>query len=161
MQTPSLNRILVIDEIPLISLGLQEALRPVNPSIIVEYTESIFTALSSASYADKDYDLVIIGSRTGNNTANLRPSLHDMKERFGKARIMIYSLNYDHDIIQKMEEWGIDAYVHKYEDVPEIRNAYIRLASGQRFISAIFHTLYFEYCLDLEKIPGREASSEK
>jgi DNA-binding NarL/FixJ family response regulator len=66
---------------------------------------------------------------------------------------MIYTRNYDHAIIEKMEESGIDAYIHKYEPIGEIRKAYSCLAAGEGYISSIFHTLYYEYCLRMDKLP--------
>ena len=151
MQTSPLDYILVIDEMPPVSLGLQVVFRTINPSVRIEHTDSIFTALSSKSYQDKVFDLIIIGSQPGSIPESLRQSVEGIKERFGKARIMLYTATYDHYIIEKMEELGIDAYIHKYEDIDEIRYAYTRLSAGERYISGIFHTLYFEYCLDVEK----------
>lgn len=58
---------------------------------------------------------------------------------------MIYSTIYDPLIIQKMKETGIDAYVHKYESVDEIRKAYRHLSAGESYVSGIFHTLYYDY----------------
>jgi DNA-binding NarL/FixJ family response regulator len=58
---------------------------------------------------------------------------------------MVYSNAYDPVIIEKMTATGIDAYVHKYESVEEIRKAYIYLGKGESYISEIFHTLYYEY----------------
>ena len=145
MQSNPINNILVIDEVPTIALGLQEIFRSINYGIKVERGENIFTALSSRSYEGKKFDLIIIGEQAGHSTENLPRTIAECKARFGDSRIMIYSSNYDHNIIEKMEESGIDAYVHKYESVEEIWKAYARLAKGETYISEIFHTLYFEY----------------
>ena len=59
MQAPYLIRILVIDEIPLISVGLQEVFRSIHPDIRVEYTDSVFRALSSREYENNRFHLVI------------------------------------------------------------------------------------------------------
>jgi len=57
----------------------------------------------------------------------------------------IFPKTYDAIIIEKMAATGIDAYVHKYESIEEIRKAYCRLAKGESYVSEIFHTLYYEY----------------
>jgi DNA-binding NarL/FixJ family response regulator len=64
---------------------------------------------------------------------------------------MIYSSNYDPQIIEKMATAGIDAYVNKYEPIEEIRRAYRQLSQGEAFVSEIFHTLYYEYGYGLRK----------
>jgi DNA-binding NarL/FixJ family response regulator len=129
-----LDRILVIDDLPLIPIAFQEVFRTVNPSAKVEYSGNVFNALSARSYANTTFDLVITGS--------FAPEL---KKRFGQPRIMIYSSTYDPLIIEKMIETGIDAYVHKFESPEEIVKAYQQLAAGQPFVSGMFHTLYYDY----------------
>ncbi len=153
MQSNPMNNILVIDEVPTIALGLREIFRSINYGIKVEQEENIFIALSSRSYEEKKFDLIIIGEQTGHPTNNLPRTIAECKARFGNSKIMIYSSNYDHAIIEKMEESGIDAYMHKYEPVGEIWKAYTCLSAGERYISGIFHTLYYEYSLRLDKLP--------
>jgi DNA-binding NarL/FixJ family response regulator len=153
MQSNPMNNILVIDEVPTIALGLQEIFRTISNGIRVEQVENVFTALSSRSYEGKKFDLIIIGEQTGHPSENLPRTITECKNRFGSNRVMIYSSNYDHAIIEKMEESGIDAYIHKYEPIEEIRKAYACLKAGEGYISGIFHTLYYEYCLRLDKLP--------
>jgi DNA-binding NarL/FixJ family response regulator len=140
-----LDRILVIDDLPLIPLAFQEVFRSVNPSALVEYSENIFTALSAKVWANTVFDLVITGSLQDNYSSNLQQAVTELRKRFGQPLIMIYSSAYDPVIIEKMAETGIDAYVHKYESIDEIRRAYEQLAKGESYISSIFHTLYFDY----------------
>jgi DNA-binding NarL/FixJ family response regulator len=140
-----LDRILVIDDLPLIPLAFQEVFRSINPSAIVEYSENIFTALSAKAWANTAFDLVITGSLQDNYSANLQQAVTELRKRFGEPLIMIYSSAYDPIIIEKMAITGIDAYVHKYESIDEIRRAYQQLSNGEPYISSIFHTLYFEY----------------
>lgn len=64
---------------------------------------------------------------------------------------MIYSSSYDPQIIEKMPEAGIDAYVHKFEPIEEIRKAYQHLSRGEPFVSAIFHALYYDYGLGIRR----------
>jgi DNA-binding NarL/FixJ family response regulator len=71
----------------------------------------------------------------------------ELRNRFGQPRIMIYSSSYDPQIIEKMREAGVDAYVHKFEPIEEIRKAYQHLSNGDSFISDIFHTPYYGYGL--------------
>ncbi|HWK04721.1 MAG TPA: hypothetical protein VNS58_13870 [Puia sp.] len=156
MQSDPLNNILVIDEVPTIALGLQETLRPLHHPIKLKYTDNLFTALSSPSYEGKKFDLLIIGEQTGHPIADWPQSAAELKSRFGPARIMLYTPNYDPILIEKMNETGIDAYVHKYEPVEEIRKAWSRLSAGESYISAIFHTLYYEYNLRLDKMSPPE-----
>jgi DNA-binding NarL/FixJ family response regulator len=145
-QTPaSLDRILVIDDLPLIPLAFQEVFRAINKSAVVEYSENIFSALSSRSYADAVFDLIITGSLQDNFSEHLQQAVTELKKKFGNSQVMVYSSAYDPVIIEKMAETGIDAYVHKYESIEEIRKAYIHLGKGQPYISEIFHTLYYEY----------------
>ena len=140
-----LDRILVIDDLPLIPLAFQEVFRLVNPSVLVEYSENIFTALSAKAWANTTFDLVITGSLQDNYSENLQQAVTELRKRFGQPLIMIYSSAYDPMIIEKMPATGIDAYVHKYESIPEIRRAYEELSKGGPYISSIFHTLYYEY----------------
>jgi len=146
-----LDRILVIDDLPLIPLAFQEVFRPINPSALVEYSENIFTALSAKSFANTSFDLVITGSFQDRYSANLQQAVTELKKRFGNPLVMIYSSAYDPLIIEKMTETGIDAYVHKYESIDEIRKAYQELSCGQRYISGMFHTLYYDYGYGVRK----------
>jgi DNA-binding NarL/FixJ family response regulator len=50
-----------------------------------------------------------------------------------------------------METVGIDAYVHKYESIDEIRKAYAELSKGETYISGIFHTMYYQYGLGVRR----------
>jgi len=140
-----LDKILVIDDLPLIPLAFQELFRAINPSAVVEYSENIFSALSAGNYARASFDLVIAGSLPDNFSGQLQQSVADLKMKFGNPRIMVYSSAYDPIIIEKMAETGIDAYVHKFESIEEIRKAYTHLAGGGSYVSEIFHTLYYEY----------------
>jgi len=140
-----LDRILVIDDLPLIPLAFQEVFRTVNPNTRVEYSENIFTALSAKVWANTNFDLVITGSLQDNFSANLQQAVTELRKRFGQPLIMIYSSSYDPIIIEKMATTGIDAYVHKYESIQEIRRAYEQLSKGEAYVSSIFHTLYYEY----------------
>ncbi|HEX9511119.1 MAG TPA: hypothetical protein VF939_11605 [Puia sp.] len=145
-QKPSpLDKILVIDDLPLIPLAFQEVFRAVNKSAIVEYSENIFSALSARTYANAVFDLVITGSLQDNYSEHLQQAVTELKKKFGNPLVMVYSSAYDPVIIEKMAETGIDAYVHKYESIEEIRKAYVRLGKGAPYVSEIFHTLYYEY----------------
>ena len=137
-----LDRILVIDELPLISVAFQELFRSVNPSASVTYCENIFRALSAKTYAGAAFDLIVVGS-----VADGRPekAVAELKDRFSQPSVMLYSGVYDPAMIEKMEEDGVDAYVHRYESIEEIREAYRRLSAGTHFISGIFRTLYDDY----------------
>lgn len=141
----ALNKILVIDDLPLIPLAFQEIFRSVNPLTVVEYSENIFSALSAKMYANAVFDLVITGSLQENYSENLHQAVTELKKKFRNPRIMIYSSAYDPVIIEKMASVGIDAYVHKYESLEEIKKAYSHLSQGQSFVSEIFHTLYYDY----------------
>ncbi|HMI63256.1 MAG TPA: hypothetical protein VK518_20205 [Puia sp.] len=145
MQVPYLISILVIDEIPLIRVGLQEVFRTIDPAIRVEYTDSVFRALSSREYENKRFHLVILGSDEEKSSESLLLHATELKQRFGQPLIMIYSSAYHPIIIEKMPTTGIDAYVHKYESIPEILHAYEQLSKGEAYVSGIFHTLYYEY----------------
>jgi DNA-binding NarL/FixJ family response regulator len=141
----ALNKILVIDDLPLIPLAFQEIFRSVNPLTIVEYSENIFSALSAKIYANAVFDLVITGSLQEHYSENLHQAVTELKKKFRNPRIMIYSSAYDPVIIEKMASIGIDGYVHKYESLEEIKKAYSHLSQGQPFVSEIFHTLYYDY----------------
>ena len=145
------DRILVIDDLPLIPLAFQEVFRSLNPAATVDYSENIFTALSAKAYANMSFDLVITDSLHGDFSKNMQQAVSELKKRFGQPLIMIYSSSYDPQIIEKMPEVGIDAYVHKFEPIEEIRKAYQRLSRGEPFVSAIFHALYYDYGLDIRR----------
>src|ERR1700749_4081697 len=103
-----LDRILVIDDLPLIHLAFQEVFRSVNPAAGVEYSGNLFTALSAKTYANTHFDLVITGSFQDGYSTNLQQAVSELKKRFNEPRIMIYSSGYDPLIIEKMSETGID-----------------------------------------------------
>jgi DNA-binding NarL/FixJ family response regulator len=142
-----LDKILVIDDLPLIPLAFQEVFRSINASAVVEYSENVFSALSAKALANTTFDLIITASFQDRYSASLQQAVTELRNRFGQPRIMIYSSSYDPQIIEKMPEVGIDAYVHKFEPIEEIRKAYQRLSRGEPFISAIFHALYYDYRL--------------
>lgn len=146
-----LDRILVIDDLPLIPLAFQDVFRSVNAAAMVEYSENIFTALSAKAYANTIFDLVVTGSLQEKYSTNLHQAVTELKKRFGHPLVMIYSGNYDPLIIEKMAATGIDAYVHKFEPIEEIRKAYQQLTRGEAVVSDIFHTLYYEYGYGLRK----------
>ncbi len=145
MQTPYIISILVIDEIPLISVGLQEVFRSIHPAIRVEYTDSVFRALSSREYENKSFNLVILGSDEENSSGNLLLHATGLKQRFAGSRVMVYTDQYDPDLIAKTAEGIIDACIHKHEPAEEIKKAYNHLSAGETYISSIFDTLYYSY----------------
>lgn len=142
-----LDRILVIDDLPLIPLAFQEIFRSLNPAARVEYSGNIFTALSAKAFAGTRFDLIIAGTFQDGYNKDLLQAVAELKERFGRPLVIIYSSSYHPLIIEKMSEAGIDAYVHRYESADEIRRAYQQLASGRPFVSEMFHTLYYDYGL--------------
>jgi len=146
-----LNKILVIDELPLIPLAFQEVFKGINESVLVEYSENIFSALSAKTFASSVFDLVIMGSLQENFSESLQQAVTELKKKFKNPRVMIYSGSYDPMIIEKMAPTGIDAYVHKYESINEIRKAYLHLSNGEPYVSEIFHTLYYDYGQGLRK----------
>jgi DNA-binding NarL/FixJ family response regulator len=146
-----LDRILVIDDLPLIPLAFQDVFRSVNPAATVDYSENIFTALSAKAYANTSFDLVITGSLQEKYSTSLQQAVTELKKHFGQPLIMIYSGAYDPQIIEKMSAAGIDAYVHKYEPIEEIRKAYLQLSRGEAVVSDIFYTLYYEYGYGVRK----------
>jgi DNA-binding NarL/FixJ family response regulator len=146
-----LNRVLVIDDLPLLCLAFQEVFQPVNPSVSVEYCGNVYTALSASTYASSAFDLVILGTVQERWSTSLEQGIWELKDRFGIPAIMVYSAIYDPAIIGKMHTAGIDGYVHRHESVDEIREAYRRLSAGTPFISGIFRTLYYDYGYDVRK----------
>jgi len=151
MPSPLINNILVLDEMPTIALGLQGIFRTSHESVHIEHIENIFTALSSRSYEGKRFELAVIGEQPGSPSDDLLRSIAELQHRFGPMKIMVYSPNYDHSLLEKMEMAGIDAYVHKYEAVAEIRKAFSCLLAGETYISPIYRTLYYEYGLIVRK----------
>jgi len=144
--TPTpLDKILVIDDLPLIPLAFREVFRAINSAAVVEYSENIFSALSARIYAQTTFDLIITGSLQDSYSEHLQQAVTELRKKFGAPKIMLYSSTYDPVIIEKMPEAGIDAYVHKYEPIEEIHKAYKHLSCGESYVSEIFHTLYYEY----------------
>ncbi|MBS1605723.1 MAG: hypothetical protein JST42_23890, partial [Bacteroidetes bacterium] len=105
------------------------------------YSENIYTALSARAWDNTGFDLVIIGTLEENYATSLPLAVSDLRNRFGQPLIMIYSGVYDPLIVQNMTAAGIDAYVHKYEPVHEIRRVYEQLSKGEPCVSSIFLTL--------------------
>lgn len=145
------GRILVIDDSPLIPLAFQAVFRPLNPAVTVDYSGNIFTALSAKTYANRSFDLVITDSLQDNFSKNMHQAVPELKKRFDQPLIMIYSVSYDPLIIEQMPAVGIDAYVHKYESIDEVRKAYTELSKGGLYISGIFHTMYYQYGLGVRR----------
>jgi len=149
------DHILVIDEMPLIAVGLREIFRSANPEAQVEYTSSVFTALSAKEYDGRSFGLVILGAGPSDSPEDLFRSASELKQRFDGCRVLVYTDQYDPILIRKIKEGDdkgiIDACVHKFEPIEEIRNAYLHLLAGETYISAILHTLYFAYRLNVEK----------
>ena len=139
------DRILVIDDLPIIYLAFLEIFRSINSSVTVEYSSNIFSALSSPTFANTRFDLVIAGSLQGDLSGPLQQTVTELKKKFGEPKIMLYSGDYDPEIIRHMTEIGIDAYVHRFESIEEIGKTYCQLANGGSYVSEIFHTLYYEY----------------
>jgi DNA-binding NarL/FixJ family response regulator len=140
-----MDRILVIDDLPLIATAFQEVFRSINPSTSVAYCENIYSALSSKNYAGVAFDLVILGSAHERWSAGLDQGIRELKDRFGGPALLLYSEIYEPAIIAGMKAAGIDAYVHRHESIGEIREACHRLSAGTPYISGIFRTLYYDY----------------
>jgi DNA-binding NarL/FixJ family response regulator len=150
------DHILVIDEIPLVAIGLQEVFRSINPGVRVEYTGNLFTALSAREYEKSSFDLVILGVQASGFSDDLSLPVLELKERFPNSRVLVYTDHYDPILIGKVKagngtEGNIDACVHKHEPIEEIRNAYLCLSTGKTYVSAILHTLYHAYRLNLKE----------
>lgn len=145
MSIPTPAHILVIDEIPLLSVGLQQVFRYVHNDIRVEHTPSVFTALSATALQSVPWYLIVLDATEGSQPGSLLLPAAELKEKFPSSHIMIYSGIYDPLIVEKMRETGIDAYVHKYESADEVGKAFQRLSAGQSYVSGIFRTLYDDY----------------
>ena len=136
---------MVIDDLPIIHLAFLEIFRNINSSVTVAYSANIFSALSSRTFANTRFDLVIAGSLQNDFSGNLQQTVTELKNRFGEPKIMVYSGTYDPALIGNMVEIGIDAYVHRFESIEEMRKTYCQLAKGGSYVSEIFHTLYYDY----------------
>jgi DNA-binding NarL/FixJ family response regulator len=136
--------VLVIDEMPLIVVGLRETLRSLQPSIYIDYAEHVLSVLSSRD--NRSFDLIILGSGEDNSTGGFLLPAAELKEKFPGARIMIYTQDYDPVLIGKIGD-GIDACVHKHEGIDEIRTAWLRLLEGECYLSPMLHSLYVLYRL--------------
>jgi len=139
--------VLVIDEMPLIVVGLRETLRTIQPSIQIDYADHVLTVLSSPIYDKQSFDLIILGSGEDNSTGGFLLPAAELKEKFPGARIMIYTNDYDPLLIARIGD-GIDACVHKHEGVDEIRTAWLRLLEGECYCSPMLHSLYVLYRLN-------------
>jgi DNA-binding NarL/FixJ family response regulator len=141
------DSVLIIDEMPMLAAGLREVLSSVHPAIKLEYADHVLTALSSPSYENRTFDLIILGSGEDNSTGGFLLPAAELKEKFPGARIMIYTDEYDPILIGKIGD-GIDAIVHKYEGAGEIRTAWLRLLEGECYLSPMLHSLYVLYRLN-------------
>lgn len=141
----------MIDEIPLISVGLREVFRSVDPSIRIESTDSVYTALSAKAYDNKTFDLIILGWSRDSVPGSILREAAWLKEKFPGSRIMLYSDRYDHVLIDEARAASIDACVHKFEAAEEILAAYAALTEGTTWLSPIFDTLYNSYRLQRDE----------
>jgi DNA-binding NarL/FixJ family response regulator len=138
MSIPTPTQILIIDEIPLISIGLQEVFRSVHPDIRVEYTGDVFHALSARTYEGVNWYLIILGSSEDAPPASLLLPATELKEKFPTSLIMIYSDRFDPAFIPKLESGAVNAYVHKHEGADEIVKAWRHLTAGKAYWSPKF-----------------------
>jgi DNA-binding NarL/FixJ family response regulator len=145
--TLPLNRILVIDEVPVIAPGLHQTFSLLNPAVTTTYCDDLFRALSAAMYKNMAFDLVVLGTLPDSIVENLPGLLADLKAQFNRPKVMLYVAAYDHTIIENRQTWGIDACVHRFEPIQEIQNAYTRLAQHESYLSDILHTLFNDYQL--------------
>jgi DNA-binding NarL/FixJ family response regulator len=134
--------VLVIDEIPLIAAGLEEILQSVQPGTAVIYACNVFTVLSSRSYAGKTFGLIVLGSAGSRSPSDTLRNISALKAQFPRARIMLCTDQYEPGLIDKLEERMLDGYIHKHEDVGEIRNGLTRILSGEAYLSPMLDTLY-------------------
>lgn len=139
------EKVLIIDEQPMIAAGFHETLSSLHPAVKVEHVADVFTALSARAYENRSFDLVVLGSGEEHSPGSLLLPAAELKERFPGARILVYTDTYDPALIEKIGQGPIDACVHKLEDIQEICNAWNRLQQGETFLSPMLHTLYFHY----------------
>jgi DNA-binding NarL/FixJ family response regulator len=147
--------VLIIDEMPLIIVGLMETIRSMQPAAQFDHAEHVLTVLSSPAYEKRSFDLIILGSGRenflgsgeDNSPGNLLLPAAELKEKFPDARLMIYTEDYDPALIGKIGD-GIDACVHKHEGADEIRTAWLRLLEGECYLSPMLHSLYVLYRLN-------------
>lgn len=141
------NSVLVVDEMPMLVVGLRETLRSMQPSIQIDYAEHVLTVLSSPTFDKRNFDLIILGSGEDNTTAGYLVPAAELKEKFPGTRIMIYTDDYDPILIGRLGD-GIDACVHKHEGPDEIRTAWLRLLEGECYLSPMLHSLFVLYRLN-------------
>src|SRR5690242_15057930 len=104
----TLNRVLVIDDVPVIAFGLLETFTALNKSITVDYESSVFSALCSAARTGNTFDLLVIGILPAHDAESLWKVLDALKKRFGYPKLILYASHYNHTVIEKMEQLGID-----------------------------------------------------
>jgi len=138
MSIPTPAHILIVDEVPLISVGLQQVFRSVHPDTRVEYTGSIFTALSSTAIGKIPWYLIILGSSEETQPGSLLLPAAELKEKFPSCLIMIYSDRFDPAFIKSLDTGAINACVHKHEGAGELVTAWRRLANGKSYLSPKF-----------------------
>jgi DNA-binding NarL/FixJ family response regulator len=141
------NNILIIDEMPLIARGIQDALRTEDPSLKIQHAGNVFHVLSAKAYDGRSFDLIILGDGEDHTPGSLLLPAAELTARFPGSRIMILSATYEPLIIEKMSITGIGAYVHKHEDPDVIKQAWRHLSAGETYVSPIFETLYSVYRL--------------
>ena len=138
MSIPTPAHILIVDEVPLISVGLQQVFQSVHPDIRVEYTGSVFTALSSTAIEKIPWYLIVLGSSEDTQPGSLLLPAAELKEKFPSTLIMIYSDRFDPAFIVSLDAGRINACVHKHEGVDGIVTAWRRLTSGKSYLSPKF-----------------------
>src|SRR5262245_29400319 len=67
----SLNKILVIDDVPVIAFGLLETFTVLNKAVTVEYEATIFSALTASTHLTNEFDLLVVGVIPGNSSESL------------------------------------------------------------------------------------------
>ena len=140
--------VLVLDDTPLIAHGLQEVLRSLHPSIVVEYAENVIHVLSAPDWQRRSFSVIVLGSAEDRSPGGLLLPAAELKAKFPNSRIVIFTDRYDPAVIAKTGQGTVDACLHKYEGAVEIRNAWLRLTAGEPYLSPLLQTLYNDYRLN-------------
>lgn len=151
-----LDRILVIDEAPVMAMGLHAVLSRDNASLVMEYRDNLLSALAPGRLENTRFDLVILGALPDETPEMLLELLADIKRKFDSPPIMIYDMNYHPHLPEQMASLGIDAYVHKFESTEVIWQAVNNMAAKKSYLSPLINTLYHDYKLNPDLVIVRD-----
>ncbi len=120
-------RVMIIDAQPLVRSGMRVALGREQELVVVGEAPSVAEALGASARVDPD--VLVLGA--GHGTV----SVHTVRERWPKARVLMLSAAVDPVSVRRMFELGVAGVVLPIVDDDELIRALRTVAAGERYVT--------------------------